>query len=169
MRIAAAAQSTAVESAEARVVETTRAALLDFLTQGSETADALGLGESERTKEPNTRERTEDINDRRDSRQRSTNRLSEIACASVADWWHQQPLRSGALIAEYAVTRYTRRHPLPAMMISLAVGSALVWARPWRMVSMTAIGAGLLRSPRATDIAVSVLEAATRLKPRDRR
>ena len=66
--------------------------------------------------------------------------VAAVALTALQDWWRGHPWRATAeLLAEElhaTLTPIVRRHPLTTMLVSGALGLALVKGRPWRWPSV---------------------------------
>ncbi len=78
----------------------------------------------------------------------------------LASWWHDHPARAGAVLLRTAVEETARRKPLPTIAVAAAAGAALVFIKPWRLVSTTAVMMTLFRSSNFTGVVTSLLEKA---------
>ena len=67
---------------------------------------------------------------------------------SVESWWSHHPLRSLASVAGEASGAVAKpiadRHPFALVLTAAAVGAALAWSRPWRLIFRSALFAGVL-------------------------
>ncbi len=62
--------------------------------------------------------------------------VAAVAMTALQDWWHGHPWRTtGELVAEElhaSLTPVVRRHPVATMLVSGAIGLAVMTAKPWR-------------------------------------
>ncbi len=84
---------------------------------------------------------------------------ANILFDALADWWKLHPLRAVGLLAADAAKSVlqpvAQRHPLGLMLGSFLAGGLFAWSRPWRLIPMPALLAGLL--PQALSAAASVV------------
>jgi hypothetical protein len=83
-----------------------------------------------------------------------------FAQSTAKSWWIEHPARTAASLAQSAAETYTRRKPFAALVIAAGVGAGLVIARPWRLVSASALVLGLVRSSNLTGMASSIFATA---------
>jgi ElaB/YqjD/DUF883 family membrane-anchored ribosome-binding protein len=84
-----------------------------------------------------------------------------FAQSTAKSWWTEHPARTAASLAQSAAESYTRRKPFAALAIAAGVGAGLVIARPWRLVSASALVLGLVRSSNLTGMASSIFATAS--------
>ena len=96
---------------------------------------------------------------------------------SVESWWSHHPLRSLANVAGEASGAVAKpiadRHPFALVLTAAAVGAALAWSRPWRLIFRSALFAGVLPQLASRVVATLPLEAwmtlvGSALAPRER-
>ena len=80
--------------------------------------------------------------------------------AGLSSWWHDHPARAGASLLRSATAEFARKKPMQVVMIAAVAGAAVVLLKPWRMVSVGALGLSLFRSSNFTGVATSMLETA---------
>ena len=80
--------------------------------------------------------------------------------AGLASWWHDHPARAGASLLRSATTEYARKKPMQVVTIAAVAGAAVVFLKPWRVVSVSALALSLFRSSNFTGVATSMLETA---------
>jgi len=66
---------------------------------------------------------------------------------AMSEWWANHPLQPAASMAEGVVrdaaAPLARRHPLMVVGGAFALGAAITWLRPWRLLGKTAMFAGV--------------------------
>ena len=88
--------------------------------------------------------------------------------AGLASWWRDHPARTGAVLLGTAIEETARRRPLPTIAVAAAVGAAVVFIKPWRLVSTTAVMLTIFRSSNFTSVATSLLEKAAQSLQKER-
>jgi hypothetical protein len=63
---------------------------------------------------------------------------------------------------------YARHKPAQLLGISLAVGAALAFARPWRLISVTTLLVAVLKSSQLSSLLMAAMSAADFKKDSDR-
>jgi ElaB/YqjD/DUF883 family membrane-anchored ribosome-binding protein len=84
-----------------------------------------------------------------------------VAQSTAKTWWMEHPAHTAASLAQSAAESYTRRKPFAALAIAAGVGAGLVIARPWRLMSASALLLGLVRSSNLTGMASSIFASAS--------
>lgn len=75
-------------------------------------------------------------------------------------WWRHHPAHAGLEVARPVLASYARRAPVTYLAVAAAAGAALFLARPWRLVSVTGILLGLLKSSQLSAMVLSAMSAA---------
>jgi len=76
---------------------------------------------------------------------------------AARSYWRNHPARMGLQMATPLLSQYARRHPLAYLGIAAAAGALLTIARPWRLISVTGILVGLVKSPQLASLVMSTL------------
>lgn len=87
---------------------------------------------------------------------------------AVRTWWRYHPASMATDLAMPLVHSYARRKPAQLLGISFAVGALLVFARPWKLISLTTILVALLKSSQLSSLLTAALSAADYRKDGDR-
>ena len=77
--------------------------------------------------------------------------------AGASTWWRDHPLHVGATVLKPVVSDYVRRKPVATLLVAASAGAALVFIRPWRIASVTALGMSLVRSSNLPVMAASLV------------
>lgn len=80
-------------------------------------------------------------------------------------YWQDHPARLVVRLAAPLLAHWGRRHPLALVGIAAAVGVLLVLARPWRLVALTGLLGGTLKSARLASVAMSLVGLRKRPRP----
>lgn len=89
----------------------------------------------------------------------SGGRFERVKRAAKAYWRHH-PARMGLQIAQPLLARYAARHPGTYLSIAAAAGALFVFARPWRLISVTGVLVALAKSPQIAGVVMSALSGA---------
>jgi len=76
---------------------------------------------------------------------------------AAKSYWRHHPARMGLQMATPLLSQYARRHPLAYLGIAVAAGALLTIARPWRLISVTGILVGLVKSPQLAGMVMSAM------------
>jgi hypothetical protein len=71
-------------------------------------------------------------------------------------WWRAHPARLVVEVAEPVLGKYARAHPLKFLGIAAGVGAFVVVARPWRLVSLTGLLVGALKTTPVSAMVASM-------------
>lgn len=85
---------------------------------------------------------------------------------AASAWWHAHPARLALEVAEPVFEKYARAHPMRVLALSAAAGAALVLARPWRLISVTGLLVGAVRSTQVSALASAMLRPRGPQPPR---
>lgn len=108
--------------------------------------------------------------DRRDSREQlqakarmavspGSRRFAGMGAVS-RNWWEHHPAHTLVELATPLLSSYGRRKPLQFLGIAAAAGALFIFARPWKLISLTGLAVALLKSPMVTSAISGVLTAA---------
>jgi len=141
-------------------IERTRSELFNYLADPSEGAEQrartrAGTAGDATDDEPGARERTGAID------------WAAMLQTGISAWWREHPLRAGAQVIKPGIEELVRNKPLQTVAIAAAVGAGLVLARPWRLVSISAIALSLYRTSNLAGMASSLLYTATQSMQKD--
>ncbi|HVZ42467.1 MAG TPA: hypothetical protein VHA82_01555 [Ramlibacter sp.] len=75
-------------------------------------------------------------------------------------WWRHHPAHMAVEVATPLLAAYGRRKPAQLVGLCALAGAALMFARPWRLVSLTTVAFALLKSTHLPGIVMSALSAA---------
>lgn len=72
-------------------------------------------------------------------------------------WWRSHPAHLAVEVGQPLLDKYAAMHPLKLLAISAALGSAVVLAKPWRLISVTGLLIAALRSTQVSGLLASFL------------
>lgn len=81
-----------------------------------------------------------------------------VARKVVDRWWRRHPANAAGKLARPLIERYTRKQPAKVMALAAAAGALLVLVRPWRLLSVTAVVAALLKSSDIADMVSTLMQ-----------
>jgi hypothetical protein len=81
---------------------------------------------------------------------------------SLADrWWRRHPAHAVGQLARPLLARYAKKEPAKLMAIAAATGAALVVVKPWRLLSLTAVLAAVLKTSDLADLVNTLMQQKT--------
>jgi hypothetical protein len=72
-------------------------------------------------------------------------------------WWRRHPANAMTRLAHPVLQRYARKQPVKLIGIAAGVGAALYLVKPWRLLSLTAILAGVLKTSDIADMVTTLM------------
>jgi hypothetical protein len=79
---------------------------------------------------------------------------------AAVEWWRSHPARLGVELAKPILSRYAARKPAQFLGIAVGVGALVVFARPWRLISVTGLIVALLKSSQLSSVVMSAMSTA---------
>jgi hypothetical protein len=79
---------------------------------------------------------------------------------AVRMWWRYHPAQMAVEVASPVLGAYARAKPVQVLAICAAAGALLVFARPWRLISITTILVAIFKSSQLSHVLLSALSAA---------
>lgn len=83
---------------------------------------------------------------------------SEVAGRVVRRWWRRHPANAAGQLALPVLERYAREQPAKLMAAAAATGALIVLIRPWRLLSITAILAAVLKTSDVADLVTTLMK-----------
>ena len=88
--------------------------------------------------------------------------IDRIAWASVARgvaqrWWRRHPANAAGQLARPLIERYAREQPAQLMAAAAGAGALIVLIRPWRLLSITAVLAAVLKTSDVADLVTTLM------------
>lgn len=78
---------------------------------------------------------------------------------SVAQrWWRRHPAHAVGQLARPLLEGYARKQPAKLMAIAAATGAVVVLVKPWRLLSLTAVLAAVLKTSDVADIVNTLMQ-----------
>lgn len=88
-----------------------------------------------------------------------------VARSVVQRWWRRHPAHAVGQLARPVLEHYARKEPAKLMAAAAATGALLVLVKPWRLLSVTAVLAAVLKTSDVADV-VNTLMQKTSSPPR---
>ena len=73
-------------------------------------------------------------------------------------WWRRHPANAVGQVARPLLERYAREQPAKLMALAASVGALAVLVRPWRLLSVTAVVAALLKTSDVADVVTTLMQ-----------
>jgi hypothetical protein len=78
---------------------------------------------------------------------------------SVAErWWRRHPAHAVGQLARPLLESYARKQPAKLMAIAAATGAVVVLVKPWRLLSVTAVLAAVLKTSNVADVVNTLMQ-----------
>ncbi|GAA4341712.1 hypothetical protein GCM10023165_22700 [Variovorax defluvii] len=85
----------------------------------------------------------------------------------VARWWRRHPANAATQLARPLLERYAREKPAKLVAAAAGTGALLVLIRPWRLLSVTAVVAALLKTSDIADLVTTLLHKTSHAPRKD--
>jgi hypothetical protein len=79
---------------------------------------------------------------------------------ALRTWWRYHPAHMAVEVATPVLSAYARQKPAQVLGFAALAGAALVFARPWRLISLTTLLVAVLKSSHLPGVLLSALSAA---------
>jgi hypothetical protein len=76
-------------------------------------------------------------------------------------WWRRHPAHAAGQLALPVLERYAREHPVKLLAAAAATGALAVLAKPWRLLSVTAVMTAVFKSSDVADLVNTLMQKAT--------
>ncbi|KAF1057449.1 hypothetical protein [Variovorax sp.] len=86
---------------------------------------------------------------------------ASVARSMAERWWRRHPAHAAGQLARPLLERYARKEPAKLMAIAAATGAVVVLVRPWRLLSVTAVLAAVLKTSDLADIVNTLMQQKT--------
>jgi hypothetical protein len=86
---------------------------------------------------------------------------SSVARGVVQRWWRRHPAHAAGQLARPVLEHYARTEPAKLMAVAAATGAVLVLVKPWRLLSLTAVLAAVLKTSDVADIVNTLMQKTT--------
>jgi hypothetical protein len=72
-------------------------------------------------------------------------------------WWRRHPANAAGQLARPLLERYAREQPARLMAVAAGAGALVVLVKPWRLLSVTAVVAALLKTSDVADLVTTLM------------
>jgi hypothetical protein len=83
---------------------------------------------------------------------------SSLARGMVRRWWRRHPANAVGQLARPVLERYAREEPAKLVGAAAAAGALVVLVRPWRLLSITAVLAAVLKTSDVADMVTTLMQ-----------
>ncbi|MDM0015977.1 hypothetical protein [Variovorax saccharolyticus] len=83
---------------------------------------------------------------------------SSVARGVVRRWWRRHPANAVGQVARPLLERYAREQPAKLIGAAAAAGALVVLVRPWRLLSITAVLAAVLKTSDVADMVTTLMQ-----------
>lgn len=95
-------------------------------------------------------------------RARNTSIFDQVPWISMARgitqrWWRRHPANAVGQLARPMLERYAREQPATLMAAAAATGALVVLVKPWRLLSITAVLAAVLKTSDVADLVTTLM------------
>ncbi|MGK6309598.1 hypothetical protein [Variovorax sp. DT-64] len=84
----------------------------------------------------------------------------------VQRWWHRHPANAAGQLARPLIERYAREQPAKLIAAAAGTGALIVLIRPWRLLSITAVLAAVLKTSDLADLVTTLMHKNPNSPPR---
>jgi len=83
---------------------------------------------------------------------------SSVARGVVRRWWRRHPANAVGQVARPLLERYAREQPAKLVAAAAAAGALVVLVRPWRLLSITAVLAAVVKTSDVADLVTTLMQ-----------
>jgi hypothetical protein len=83
---------------------------------------------------------------------------SAVARGLLRRWWRRHPANAAGQVARPLLERYARESPEKFVAAAAASGALLVLVKPWRLLSITALVAAVLKTSDIADMVTTLMQ-----------
>ena len=84
-----------------------------------------------------------------------------VAGNVVRRWWRRHPANAAGQLALPLLERYAREEPAKLVAAAAATGALVVLVKPWRLLSITAVLAAVLKTSDVADLITTLMKKTT--------
>ena len=82
-------------------------------------------------------------------------------------WWRRHPANAAGQLARPLLERYAREQPGRLMAAAAGAGALVVLVKPWRLLSVTALLAALLKTSDVADLVTTLMHKTSNTPRKD--
>ncbi|MDH6166607.1 hypothetical protein M2282_001754 [Variovorax boronicumulans] len=86
---------------------------------------------------------------------------ASVARSVAQRWWRRHPAHAMGQLARPLLEHYARKEPAKLMAAAAATGALLVLVKPWRLLSVTAVLAAVLKTSDVADVVNTLMQKTT--------
>lgn len=79
---------------------------------------------------------------------------------AVRVWWQHHPAQMAVNLAKPVLGKYAKEKPFQLLGLAIGLGAVAALVRPWRLVSITGLALGALKSSEVSGLLLSLLSAS---------
>lgn len=83
---------------------------------------------------------------------------SAVARGVVRRWWRRHPANAVGQVARPLLERYAREEPAKLIGAAAAAGALAVLVKPWRLLSITAVIAAVIKTSDVADMVTTLMQ-----------
>ena len=83
---------------------------------------------------------------------------SSVARGVVRRWWRRHPANAAGQLARPLLERYAREEPAKLVGAAAAAGALVVLVKPWRLLSITAVLAAVVKTSDVADMVTTLMQ-----------
>lgn len=72
-------------------------------------------------------------------------------------WWRRHPANAAGQLARPLLERYAKQQPVKLVATAAVAGALIVLLRPWRLLSVTAVVAAVMKSSDVADMVTTLM------------
>jgi len=91
-----------------------------------------------------------------------------VAQSFGARWWRRHPANAMVQLAQPLLQRYARKQPGKLIAIAAGTGAVLMLVKPWRLLSVTALAAAVLKTSDVADMVTTLMHGQLATRDDDR-
>lgn len=80
-----------------------------------------------------------------------------VAQSFGARWWRRHPANAMVQLAQPLLQRYARKQPGKLIAIAAGAGAVIMLVKPWRLLSVTALVAAVLKTSDVADMVTTLM------------
>lgn len=83
----------------------------------------------------------------------------KVAQSFGARWWRRHPANAMLQLAHPLLQRYARKQPGKLIGIAAGTGAVIMLVKPWRLLSVTALAAAVLKTSDMADMVTTLMNS----------
>lgn len=91
-----------------------------------------------------------------------------VAQSFGARWWRRHPANAVVQLAQPLLQRYARKQPGKLIAIAAGTGAVIMLVKPWRLLSVTALVAAVLKTSDVADMVTTLMHGQLAERDDDR-